>query len=391
MNVIPGLAISNRLRSTPFTQRVQQSGVKAFTVYNHMLLPTEFDTVELDYWHLCEHVQVWDVGVERQVEIKGPDACKLVQWMTPRDIRKVDVGRCVYVPLADESGCLINDPIALKLAEDHWWLSIADSDVLLWAKGLSTGAKLDVKISEPKVWPLAVQGPKADELMALVFDESVRDIRFFRFQPMAFKGHYFNVARSGWSKQGGYEIYVDDADVGVALYDALFDAGAYLNVRPGCPNLIERIESSLLSFGNDMTMEHTVLESGLDSFFDLNADVESLAGDALRAQKARGLDRKIMGLVVSAPHGAAPVHVDPNTGFVLGDQFEPIGRLGSQVWSPKYQHQVVTVMLEEPYLSDVQLSPHIQVQLTSGTLAWAQVLELPFDFQAAGLVESKPG
>jgi len=140
MNTIPNLAISNRLRSTPFTSRVQQQGATAFTVYNHMLLPTEFESLEADYWHLCEHVQVWDVGAERQVEITGPDAQKLVQWMTPRDLSKVDIGRCVYTPLADERGLLINDPIALKLQENHWWLSIADSDVLLWAKGLASAA-----------------------------------------------------------------------------------------------------------------------------------------------------------------------------------------------------------------------------------------------------------
>jgi len=304
MNTVPYLAISNRLRSTPFTSRLQQQGVTAFTVYNHMLLPTEFESVETDYWHLCEHVQVWDVGAERQVEIIGPDAQKLIQWMTPRDLSQVVSGRCVYTPLADEQGLLINDPVALKLAENHWWLSIADSDVLLWAKGLASAAALDVKVSEPEVWPLAVQGPKAEELMSRVFGHAVKDIRFFRFQPMLFNGHNFNVARSGWSKQGGYEIYVDDASVGVELYDALFKSGADLQVRAGCPNLIERMESSLLSFGNDMTLQHTLLECGLDAFFDLDARVDSLSGSALRKQKSIGVNRKLFGLAIVAPDGA---------------------------------------------------------------------------------------
>lgn len=388
VNFVPSLAISNRLRSTPFTQRVRQQGVKAFTVYNHMLLATEFESIESDYWHLCEHVQVWDVGVERQVEIKGPDALKLVQWMTPRDISKTDSGRCLYIPLADEQGYLINDPIALKHADDHWWLSLADSDVMLWAKGLAAGAKLDVVVHEPDVWPLAVQGPKADELMSLVFGDSVRDIRFFRFQPMIFNGHAFNVARSGWSKQGGFEVYVDDAKIGVELYDALFAAGEALNVRAGCPNLIERMESSLLSYGNDMTMKHTVLESGLDSFFDLHTGAQSLSGDALRAQQAAGVDRKLVGLVIASKPGESPVAVDSVTGFMFDKLDRPMGRLGSQVWSPKYQHQLITVMLEKPFFTNLQGPQQIEVKLQNGSHAVAQVLPLPFDFTAAGIVNS---
>lgn len=389
MNVNPNLslAISNRLRFTPFTERVMQQGVKAFTVYNHMLLPTEFESLESDYWHLCEHVQVWDVGVERQVEIKGPDTLKLVQWMTPRDISKTDVGRCLYIPLADEQGYLINDPVALKHADDHWWLSLADSDVLLWAKGLATAGKLDVVVREPEVWPLAVQGPKADELMSLVFGDAVRDIRFFRFQPMEFNGHAFNVARSGWSKQGGYEIYIDDAKIGVELYDALFAAGEDLNVRAGCPNLIERMESSLMSFGNDMTIKHTVLESGLDGFFSLHTGVDSLSGDALRAQQATGVDRKLFGMAIPSTTGAVSVAFDSVTGFLADKQSQPIGRLGSQVWSPKYQHQLITVMLEKPFYSNQQVTPQIEVQLQDGSSAVAQVLPLPFDLKAAGIVD----
>jgi len=355
-----------------------------------MLLPTEFESLEADYWHLCEHVQVWDVGVERQVEIKGPDAQKLVQWMTPRDVASVAVGRCLYVPLADENGYVINDPVALKMSQDHWWLSVSDSDVLLWAKGLATAAKMQVTVHEPDVWPLAVQGPKAEELMARVFDESVRNIGFFKFKTMPFKGHHMIVARSGWSKQGGFEIYVDDAEVGTQLYDALFDAGVNLQVRPGCPNLIERIESSLLSFGNDMTMRHTVLECGLDFFFDIDVTKGSLSTEALQAQRNAGLDRQLYGLVVPAIDGARPVKTLATTGHVLNKANRPIGRLGSQAWSPRYQHQLLTVMLEKSFLPpapDTQsvMLAHIDVQLEDGTIETARLMPLPFDFAAAGI------
>ncbi len=162
----PELLISNRIRSTPFTSHVEACGVKAYTVYNHMLLPAFFRGIEEDYWHLCEAVQVWDVSCQRQVEIIGPDADKLVQLMTPRDISAAQIGQCLYAPLCDENGLMINDPILIKIKQDKWWFSIADTDVLLWAKGLATGFGFDVLVYEPDIWPLAVQGPKSFKLMA---------------------------------------------------------------------------------------------------------------------------------------------------------------------------------------------------------------------------------
>ena len=370
----PKIAISRRLRSTPWTSRLQQQGVKGFTVYNHMLLPTEFDSVESDYWHLCKHVQVWDVGAERQVEITGPDASKLVQWMTPRDIGKVVVGRCVYLPLADENGRLVNDPVGLKLDDQHWWLSVADSDVWLWAKGLATGAKLDVKICEPEVWPLAVQGPKAETLMARVFGDAVKDIRFFRFAKLEYQGHAFIVAHSGWSKQGGFEIYVDDATCGQALYDELFAQGADLNVGPGCPNLIERIESGLMSYGSDMNFAHSPIEAGLGGFLHLDADIDSLSLPALRRERDNGRSKKLVGLAVPAPYGPLPISEWPFS----SSHDDDCNFIGSQAWSPRYKHQLASAMVA----SELLVGDTITVDLLDGTQVEARIADLPFDFSA---------
>ena len=169
---------SRRLRSTPYTDRVESHGVSGYTVYNHMLLPVSFKSVESDYEHLKKFVQVWDVAAERQVEISGKDSAKLVQLMTCRDLSKSKVGKCYYAPLIDDGGCLVNDPIINKLAEDKWWLSIADSDVIFFAKGLAAGNKFDVKISEPNVNILAVQGPLSDDLMAKIFGELDKMVNF---------------------------------------------------------------------------------------------------------------------------------------------------------------------------------------------------------------------
>ena len=231
------LAISRRIRRTPYTDRVEAHGVSGFSVVNHMLLPKGFQrSVEADYWHLRKHVQIWDVSCQRQVEIFGRDAERLVQWMTPRDIGRASVGQCLYVPLVDETGGMINDPILLKLAEDRYWLSIADSDVLLWAKGLALGAGMDVSIREPDVSPLAIQGPKAEDLMARVFGDAVRQIGFFRYARFDFEGRRQIVARSGYSKQDGFEIYLNDSALGGALWDRVWQAGQAFDISPGCPN-----------------------------------------------------------------------------------------------------------------------------------------------------------
>ena len=194
------LAVSRRLRSTPYTPRVEALGVSDYSIVNHTVLPKGFGkTVDEDYWHLREHVQLWDVSCQRQVELKGPDAARLVQLMTPRDLRHAKTGQCFYAPLIDDQAGMLNDPIILVLAEDHYWLSIADSDVLLWAKGLAVGLSLEVQIDEPDVSPLAVQGPKSDDLVSRVFGDVVRTIGFFRFMKLDFQGRALVVARSGYS------------------------------------------------------------------------------------------------------------------------------------------------------------------------------------------------
>ena len=392
----PRIGLSRRLRSTPFTSRVIEQGVQAFTVYNHMLLPTEFISIEEDYWHLCSAVQVWDVGVERQISIKGPDATRLVQLMTPREVANVSNDRCVYLPLADHRGKLINDPIGIRLDTNHWWLSISDSDVGLWAKGIAQGAQLDVTVEEADVWPLAIQGPLAKELMIRVFGDVVADIPFFRHRKLPYRSANYTVAQSGWCKQGGYEIYVDDADVGQQLYDELFEKGQDLNVRPGCPNGIERLESTLLSYGNDMDGRHSVLESGLVKFTNLDADIDSLSVKALREERDAGPKRRLMGLILPAPCGPRRLADQPfakqlGIEFSVGqppEDFPQQGKiqhhLGSQTFSPRYQVQLATAMLDEPLASKEQ----VEVVLSDGTCAWARIVALPFlaeDLAEAGL------
>ncbi len=292
------IAPSRRLRRTPFSEGVEAAGVSSYTVYNHMLLATTFRSMEEDYHHLKNAVQVWDVACQRQVEVRGPDATRLVQMLTPRDLRGMLPGQCYYVPMVDETGGMLNDPVAVKLSEDRWWISIADSDLLLWVKAMANGYRLDVLIDEPDVSPLAIQGPKSDELMARVFGEAVTQVRFFRFGHFDFQGRDLVIARSGYSKQGGYEVYVEGSDIAMPLWNALMEAGADLDVRAGCPNAIERIEGGLLSYGNDMTRENTPHECGLGKFCNTATAIGCVGRDALLRVAKEGPVKQIRAIEI---------------------------------------------------------------------------------------------
>ncbi|MEO0931181.1 MAG: dimethylsulfoniopropionate demethylase, partial [Pseudomonadota bacterium] len=328
------IAPSRRIRRTPFTEGVEAAGVKGYTVYNHMLLPTVFRSVEEDYHHLKSAVQVWDVAVERQVELRGPDAARLMQMLTPRDLRGMLPGQCFYVPIVDETGGMLNDPVGLKLSEDRWWISIADSDLLLWVKALAYGYRLDVLVDEPDISPLAVQGPKADDLMARVFGDAVRATKFFRFGWFDFQGVSMAIARSGYSKQGGFEIYVDGFKNGMPLWHALFDAGKDLDVHAGCPNLIERIEAGLLSYGNDMTRENTPHECGLGRFCSTQTAIGCVGRDALLRVAKEGPTQQVRAIAID---GAIP---SCDRVWPLMAKGKRVGQVTSAAKSPDYDTNV---------------------------------------------------
>ncbi|MEM7724441.1 MAG: dimethylsulfoniopropionate demethylase [Pseudomonadota bacterium] len=330
---------SRRLRRTPFSEGVEAAGVQAYTVYNRMLLPTMFRSVEEDYHHLKSAVQIWDVAAERQVELRGPDAGRLMQMLTPRDLRGMLAGQCYYVPIVDETGGMLNDPVAVKLAEDRWWISIADSDLLLWVKGVANGYRLDVLVDEPDVSPLAIQGPKAEDLMAELFGDTIRDTRFFRFGHFDFEGRDLVIARSGYSKQGGFEIYVEGSDIGMPLWNALMEAGKPHDVRAGCPNAIERIEGGLLSYGNDMTDDNTPHECGLQRFCNTATAIGCVGRDALLRVDKEGPVQQIRAIEI---HGTVP---GCDRAWPLMAGAKRVGQVTSAANSPDFECAVAIGMV----------------------------------------------
>ena len=338
------IAKSRRLRSTPYTSRIEKQGVTAYTVYNHMLLPAAFGSIEDSYHHLKEHVQVWDVAAERQVEISGKDSAKLVQLMTCRDLSKSKVGRCYYCPIIDDSGNLVNDPVVLKIAEDKWWISIADSDVIFFAKGLASGHKFNVKIIEPMVDIIAIQGPKSFSLMEKVLGKKITELKFFGFDYFNFEGTKHLIARSGWSKQGGFEVYVQNTTEGQKLYDHLFKVGKEFNVKPGCPNLIERIESALLSYGNDFDNDDNPFECGFDQYVSLDSEVNFLGKEKLKKIKSEGIKKKLMGVKIEAKEISLPTSKN-----IYDENNTLIGELRSATYSPKFKQVIGIAMIKTPF------------------------------------------
>ena len=363
------IAKSRRLRSTPYTSRIEEQGVTAYTIYNHMLLPAAFGSIEDSYMHLKEHVQVWDVAAERQVEISGKDSAELVQLMTCRDLSKSKIGRCYYCPIIDDSGNLVNDPVVLKLAEDRWWISIADSDVIFFAKGLAAGYKFDVKITEPVVDIIAVQGPKSFDLMEKVFGKIIKELKFFGFSYYDFKGTKHLIARSGWSKQGGFEIYVQNTQAGQKLYDHLFEIGDEFNVKPGCPNLIERIESGLLSYGNDFDNNDNPFECGFDQYVSLDSEVNFLGKENLKKVKSDGILKKLMGIKIDAKEVSISGSLD-----LKDENGNIIGELRSACYSPHFEKVIGIAMIKKPYCDVTQI---VKVDVNGNTCT-GNVCDLPF-------------
>ncbi len=363
------IAKSRRIRSTPYTSRIEKQGVTAYTVYNHMLLPAAFGSLEDSYHHLKEHVQVWDVAGERQVEISGKDSAKLVQLMTCRDLSKSKIGRCYYCPIIDDSAGLINDPVILKLAEDRWWVSIADSDVILFAKGLAIGNNFDVNIFEPNVDILAVQGPKSYKLMEKIFGKKIIEMKFFGFEYFDFNGVKHLIAKSGWSKQGGYEIYVENTESGLNLYDKLFEVGEEFNVKPGCPNLIERIESALLSYGNDMNNDDNPFECGLDKYVNLDSEVNFLGKAKLKEVRKKGISRKLMGVTIETKEITVSKSLD-----IFNNDNLKIGELRSGVYSPYFKKVIGIAMIVKPF-NEVSQAFKISI---NGDVFEGKVCDLPF-------------
>ncbi len=366
------IAFSPRARKSPYFNSTMKYGAQAFSVYNHMYMPISFDGAVEDYKNLLNGVQLWDVGCERQVQIKGPDAEALSQFLTPRNIKKCSKGQAMYAPFLDFKGGFINDPVMLKIDEDCFWFSLADGDALLWAQGIAAGYKFDVDIHEPDVSPLQVQGPNSKELMVKVFGEWVNDLGFYRFKEINHKGIPMVIARMGYSRELCYELFLRDKSKGNELWEVLWQAGQDLNISAGTPNIILRLEGGILSYLGDMDRTNNPYEVGLDWMVDLDQEDDFIGKEALGEINRKGPAKKLIG---------AEIEGDPITVFneeqwpVLIDG-KTVGSMNALVYSPRLDKNICYTILDIQHAKSGQeitiSSPEKDLIATTVDLPWLE-------------------
>src|SRR5712691_4657193 len=329
-----------RLRRSPFFDATLDAGCKSYTVYNHTFLPSYYDDPVKEYWHLLKHVALWDVAVERNVEIAGPDGFEFMQLLTPRDMEKCRVGQGKYVLITDERGNILNDPVLLRLEANRFWIALADSDILLWAKGVAYRSGLDVTVTEPDASPLQVQGPKSKALMADLFGEKVTSLPYYFFTPTELDGIPLLVTRTGWTAEIGYELYLLDGTRGRDLWDVVIDAGRPYNIRPTGPSDIRRIEAGILNYGADMTIENNPYEVGLGWTVDLDKPGDFIGKAALERIKDEGPKWKLVGIEIDGK----PIEFNM-TKWTVTAGGRPVGRVTSAIHSPRLKANIGYAML----------------------------------------------
>jgi aminomethyltransferase len=359
-----------QIRKSPFFDATVRWGAKGFSVYNHMYIPRDFGDPEQNFWNLVNDAILCDVAVERQVEITGPDAARFVQMLTPRDLSKMAVGQCKYVLITNAQGGILNDPILLRLAENHFWISLADSDILLWAQGVAVHSGLDVHISEPDVSPLQLQGPKSGQIMKALFGDEILSLKYYWLRELDLDGIPLIVSRTGWSSELGYELYLRDGSKGDALWERIMAAGAEFGLKPGHTSSIRRIEGGMLSYHADADINTNPYELGLDRLVNLDMEADFIGKDALRRIRDEGVKRMQVGLIIEAD----PLK-GPNTTFwPISKAGVEIGKVTSAVYSPRLQRNIALGMVA---VEHAHLGTEVEVRLPSGPVM-ATVVERPF-------------
>ena len=359
-----------QIRKSPYFNATVRWGAKGFSVYNHMYIPRDFGSPEQNFWNLIEKSILCDVAVERQVEITGPDAYKFIQLLTPRDLSKLSIGQCKYVLIVNNEGGILNDPVLLRLGENHFWLSLADSDVLFWAQGVAVNSGLNVKISEPDVSPLQLQGPTSGEIMVKLFGDSIKDLKYYWLKEFNLDGIPLIVSRTGWSSELGYELYLRDGTKGDELYERIMEAGKEHGLKPGHTSSIRRIEGGMLSYHADADINTNPFELGLDRLVNLESEINFIGKDALKKIKQDGIKRKQVGIEIDCEPLSGP-----NTTFwpVLNDQ-KNIGKITSAVYSPRLKKNIALAMIDVDHSN---LGQKLKVKIDENVIN-CSVVEKPF-------------
>ena len=344
----PAVMLYSRIRKSPFFYKSRLQGVQVYSFYNHMYHPRHYGDPVEEYWELLNGVTLWDVGVERQVEITGPDAFTLANMLVPRDLNKCEVGQCKYVFITAPDGGIINDPILLRLGENHFWISVADSDVLLWAMGVAYNSGLDVQIGEPDVGPLQIQGPKSREVLTDLFGEDALEIPYYFLRDYQLDGMDVIVSRTGYTAELGFEIYVKDASRNAEkVWDKVLEAGEPHGLKVIGPCHIKRIEAGILALGADMWYDTNPYEvdMGYEWMVDLEQEADFVGKEALRRIKDEGIKRKLVGVEIGGEQLGSYNDGSMIDFFPVYSNGDRIGNVTSACYSPRLEKNIGFAMV----------------------------------------------
>ncbi|MDC3146170.1 glycine cleavage system protein T [Alphaproteobacteria bacterium] len=369
-NTDKNFGFGTQIRKSPFFDATVRWGATGFSVYNHMYIPRDFGDPEKNFWNLVNDAILCDVAVERQVEITGPDAFQFIQLLTPRDLSKLSIGQCKYVLITNEQGGILNDPVLLRLGDNHFWLSLSDSDILLWAQGVAVNSGLNVSIEEPDVSPLQLQGPKSREIMVKLFGENIRDLKYYWLKELELDGIPLVVSRTGWSTELGYELFLRDGTQGDRLWEMIMTAGNEYGLQPGHTSSIRRIEGGMLSYHADADIHTNPFEMGLERLVSLDSEINFIGKKALTEIYKNGVKRQQIGMEIEGDSLKGP-----NTVFwqVFCDN-KIVGKVTSAVFSPRLNRNIALAMVDKNFS---KLGLNLLVKI-NGQMRKAKIVEKPF-------------
>jgi glycine cleavage system aminomethyltransferase T len=362
----PGILLYTRVRKSPYFYASRRHGPKMYSVYNHFYHPRHYGDPVAEYWHLVNGVTLWDVGVERQIEISGSDAFRLANMLVPRDLHKCAVGQCKYVFITAPDGGIINDPVLLRIGEDRFWLSLADSDVDLWALGVAHGAGMDVTVREVDVAPVQVQGPKAKEVLVDLVGAQILDVPYYGLIEARIDGLDVVVSRTGYTGEVGYEIYLYEARKNaIRLWDAVLEAGRPHGLEVIGPCHIRRIEAGILAYGADMWLDTNPFEvdMGYPWMVDLEQEADFIGKEALQRIKAEGISRKLVGVEIGGDQLGTYIDNEMIDFFPVLVDGRQVGQVTSACWSPRLKKNIGFAMLP---IEHVVMGSEVEVETPHG-------------------------
>jgi glycine cleavage system aminomethyltransferase T len=377
VNEHPEILLYTRIRKSPYFYASRRHGVQMYSVYNHTYHPRHYGDAVEEYWHLLNGVTLWDVGVERQVEISGPDAFDFTNLLVARDLNKCQVEQCKYVFLCLPDGGIINDPVLLRVEENRFLLSLADSDVELWARGVAHNSDYDVTIKEIDVAPVQVQGPKSKDVLVDLFGDSILEIPYYFMRRFELDGMEVLVSRTGYTGELGYEIYLNDATKNASrLWDAVLEAGKPHDLAVIGPCHIRRIEGGILALGADMWYDTNPYEVGMgyDWMVDLEQGADFIGKEALARIKREGPKRKLVGVEIGGERLGAYNDGSMIDFFPVNKDGGRIGEVTSACFSPRLEKNIGFAMVP---IEHAELGTELEVERPEGTTS-AVVVEKPF-------------